>query len=80
MRCLVYVKSLRLQSGKLIRSKLPNSNKLLPEYLDKTYGINKQYELTSLNDIYSYILTRVSSYIKINIHFIYLQTFFNATL
>ena len=41
---------------------LPNSNKLLPEYLDKDYGINKQYELTSLNDIYSYTVYYVNKY------------------
>lgn len=41
---------------------LPNSNKLLPEYLDKKYGINKQYELTSLNDIYSYTIYYVNNY------------------
>ena len=41
---------------------LPNSNKKLPEYLDKTYGINKKYELTSLNDIYSYTIYYVNNY------------------
>jgi len=41
---------------------LPKSGKLLPEYLDKTYGINKQYELTSLNDIYSYTVYYVNNY------------------
>ena len=41
---------------------LPNSNKLLPEYLDKDYGINKQFELTSLNDIYSYTVYYVNKY------------------
>lgn len=41
---------------------LPNSNKILPEYLDKDYGINKQYELTSLNDIYSYTVYYVNKY------------------
>lgn len=43
-------------------TKLPNSKKLLPEYLDKSYGINKQYELTSLNDIYSYTVYYVNTY------------------
>ena len=41
---------------------LPNSNKKIPEYLDKNYGINKQYELTSLNDIYSYTIYYVNNY------------------
>ena len=33
---------------------LPNSKKKLPQYLDKNYGINKQYEVIKLNDIDSY--------------------------
>lgn len=41
-------------------TKLPNSKKELPEYFDKDYGINKQYELTSLNDIYSYTVYYVN--------------------
>ena len=43
-------------------TKLPNSKKALPEYLDKEYGINKQYELTSLNDIYSYTIYYVNTF------------------
>lgn len=39
---------------------LPNSKKTIPEFLDKEYGINKQYELTSLNDIYSYTVYYVN--------------------
>jgi len=41
---------------------LPNSKKVLPEYLDKEYGINKTYELTSLNDIYSYTIYYVNNF------------------
>ena len=41
---------------------LPNSKKIIPELLDKEYGINKQYELTSLNDIYSYTIYYVNNY------------------
>ena len=41
---------------------LPKSKKQLPEYLDKNYGINKKYELTSLNDIYSYTIYYVNNY------------------
>ncbi len=33
---------------------LPNSNIKLPEYFDKNYGINKQYEFTQLSNIDSY--------------------------
>ena len=43
-------------------TKLPNSKKILPKYLDKEYGINKKYELTSLNDIYSYTIYYVNEY------------------
>lgn len=43
-------------------TKLPNSKKTLPEYLDKDYGINKKYELTSLNDVYSYTIYYVNNY------------------
>ena len=43
-------------------TKLPNSKKALPEYLDKEYGINKSYELTSLNDVYSYTVYYVNNY------------------
>ena len=42
-------------------TKLPNSKKVLPKYLDKEYGINKKYELTSLNDIYSYTIYYVNN-------------------
>lgn len=42
-------------------NRLPNSKSLLPEYLDKDYGINKKYELTSLNDIYSYTVYYVNN-------------------
>ena len=41
---------------------LPNSKKLLPEYLDRGYGINNEYELTNLNDIDSYTIYYVMNY------------------
>lgn len=41
---------------------LPNSKMKLPEYLDKNYGINKKYELTSLQDIDSYTIYYVLNY------------------
>ena len=43
-------------------TELPNSKTKLPEYLDKHYGINKQYELTSLEDIDSYTIYYVLNY------------------
>lgn len=41
---------------------LPNSKKKIPEYLDKSYGINKEYELTSLSDVDSYTVYYVLNY------------------
>ena len=41
---------------------LPNSNKQIPKYLDKKYGINKEYELTTLGDIDSYTVYYVMNY------------------
>lgn len=40
---------------------LPNSKKKLPKYLDKSYGINKDYEITSLNDVDNYTVYYVSN-------------------
>lgn len=47
--------------GELLE-KLPYSKKMLPTVLDKDYGINKNYELVSINDIESYTLYYVNSY------------------
>ena len=41
---------------------LPNSKRQLPKYLDKKYGINKEYELTTLGDIDSYTVYYVMNY------------------
>ena len=41
---------------------LPNSKKILPDFFDKNYGINKKYEITTLNDIYSYTIYYVNHY------------------
>lgn len=43
-------------------SKLPNSNKLLPTVLDKSYGINKSYDLVNTNDIDYYTVYYVSNF------------------
>lgn len=40
---------------------LPNSQKKLSHYLDKSYGINKSYEITSLNEIDAYTVYYVSN-------------------
>lgn len=42
--------------------KLPNSGKNLPMYLDKTYGINKIYDIATMKDIDSYIVYYVNTY------------------
>lgn len=41
---------------------LPNSKNKLPDYLDKSYGINKKYEFTNLSDIDSYTVYYVLNY------------------
>lgn len=45
-----------------VLDKLPYSKKTLPTVLDKDYGINKNYELVSINDIDSYTLYYVNNY------------------
>ena len=51
--------SLSVEGKKL--SNLPYSNKILPEFLDRSYGINKEYDLVSTSKIDSYIIYYVSS-------------------
>lgn len=41
---------------------LPNSHKSIPNVLDKSYGINKSYDLVSTNGIESYTVYYVSNY------------------
>ncbi len=45
-----------------ILEKLPNSNKNLPTLLDKSYGINKIYDLTTTSDIDSYTIFYVNEF------------------
>lgn len=45
-----------------VLDRLPYSKKILPTVLDKDYGINKSYQLVSINDIESYTLYYVNSY------------------
>ena len=45
--------------------KLPNSNKKIPEFLDKTYGINKIYNLDSIKETSKttiYYLSKINDY------------------
>lgn len=43
-------------------TKLPNSKLNVPTVLDKSYGINKRYDLSNLNDIFSYTTYYTSTY------------------
>lgn len=45
-----------------VLNNLPNSKNNLPTVLDKSYGINKTYELSNLNNILSYTTYYTSSY------------------
>lgn len=45
-----------------ILEKLPISGKTLPTYLDKDYGINKVYDITTMKDINSYTLYYVNTH------------------
>lgn len=47
--------------GELL-TKLPNSKINIPEELDKSYGINKDYDLSCLNNIFSYTTYYTSTY------------------
>ena len=47
--------------GKLL-DKLPNSGKSLPEVLDRSYGVNKTYDLANTMNIDSYTVYYVSNY------------------
>lgn len=51
---------IKIEGNKLI--KLPKSGKILPDILDKSYGINKVYNISSINDIDSFTLYYVNSY------------------
>jgi germination protein M len=45
-----------------VLNKLPNSNKTLPTTLDKSYGINKTYDIVNTSNIESYTVYYVSNY------------------
>ena len=56
------IDKVKIKVGSQNLLELPNSKKKLPEYLDKSYGINKEYELTSLSDVDSYTVYYVLNY------------------
>lgn len=45
-----------------ILTNLPHSKKIIPSVLDRSYGINKEYELTTINNIDSYTVYYVNKY------------------
>lgn len=59
------IKKIKILVENIQFTKLPNSNKKLPEYLDKTYGINKIYNLNSLKETSKttiYYLSKINDY------------------
>lgn len=59
------IKKIKIFVENIPFTKLPNSNKKLPEYLDKTYGINKIYNLNSLKETSKttiYYLSKINDY------------------
>lgn len=59
------IKKIKILVENIPFTKLPNSNKKLPEYLDKTYGINKIYNLNSLKESSKttiYYLSKINDY------------------
>ena len=59
------IKKIKILVENIPFTKLPNSNKKLPEYLDKTSGINKIYNLNSLKETSKttiYYLSKINDY------------------
>ena len=60
-----------------VLERLPNSNKILPTVLDKTYGINKSYDIVSTNNIESYTVYYVSNY-NDNMYYVPVTKYINS--
>ena len=60
-----------------VLERLPNSNKILPTVLDKTYGINKSYDIVSTNNIDSYTVYYVSNY-NDNMYYVPVTKYINS--
>lgn len=56
------IDKIKIQVDSSPLTKLPNSKELLPEVLDKSYGINKTYDLVTTNNIVSYTTYYVNKY------------------
>lgn len=61
-----------------ILNKVPNTNKTISTSLDKSYGINKNYELTSTSNIDSYTVYYVNSY-NDNYYYVPVTKYVNST-
>lgn len=61
-----------------VLTKLPNSGKNLPTILDKSYGINKSYDLVNTNNIDSYTVYYVSNF-NDNEYYVPITKYVNAT-
>ena len=57
---------------------LPNSKTVLPEVLDKSYGINKDYDITTTNNITSYTIYYVNKY-KDSKYYVPVTKYVNST-
>lgn len=51
--------------GEILKN-LPHSKKIIPSVLDRNYGINKEYELTTFNNTYAYTVYYVNKDNDIN--------------
>lgn len=63
--------------GELL-TKLPHSGKILPTILDKSYGINKSYDLVNTNNIDSYTVYYVSNF-NDNQYYVPITKYVNVT-
>lgn len=61
-----------------VLTKLPNSGKQIPSPIDKSYGINKKYDLTNTKDINSYTLYYVNKY-NDNNYYVPITKYVNGT-
>lgn len=55
------IDKIQIKIDGVVLNELPHSKKKLPEYLDKSYGINKQYLISTLSDVDSYTIYYVSN-------------------
>ncbi len=61
-----------------VLTNLPSSKKMLPSVLDKSYGVNKTYDLVTTNDIESYTMYYVNKY-NDNEYYVPVTKYVNST-